>query len=85
VPPPSGQSSMSTESGESESEIKEELLTAPIIIRRAAAKSRKPRSLSISLTDNEPTEYYIEWLMYIGKQLLHSDLIFSEKWDLAER
>jgi hypothetical protein len=77
VPLPSEQSSMSTESGESE--IKEELPTAPTIIRRAAAKSRKPRSLSISSTDSEPTKYYIKWLVYIGKQLLHSDLISSEK------
>jgi hypothetical protein len=65
---------MSTESGESE----EELLTAPTIIRRAATKSRKPRSLSISFTDSEPKEYYIEWLVYMRKQLLHSDLISSE-------
>jgi hypothetical protein len=65
VPPPSGQSSVSTESGESE--IEEKLPTTPTIIRRAAAKSRKPRSLSISLTDSEPTEYYIEWLVYIRK------------------
>jgi hypothetical protein len=77
VPPPSGQSSVSTESGESK--IKKELLTTPTIIRRAAAKSRKPYSLSISLTDSEPTEYYIKWLVYIRKQLLHSDLISSEK------
>jgi hypothetical protein len=81
--PPSRQSSMSAESGESE--IKEELPTTPTIIRRAAAKSRKPRLLSISSTDSEPTEYYIEWLVYIGKQLLHSDLVSSEKWDLTER
>jgi hypothetical protein len=58
VHPPSRQSSISAESGESK--IKEELPTAPTIIRRAAAKSRKPRLLSISSTDSEPIEYYIE-------------------------
>jgi hypothetical protein len=68
MPPPSKQSS----------KIKEKLLTTPIIVRRAAAKSRKLYSLSISLTDNEPTEYYIKWLVYIRKQLLHLDLISSE-------
>jgi hypothetical protein len=44
----------------------------------ASPRSRVTRSPSSSSTD-EPKEYYIEWLVYMGKELLHSDVISSDK------
>jgi hypothetical protein len=40
---------------------------------------------TFGLDVDEPKEYYIEWLVYMGKALLHSDVVSSDKWDLAAR
>jgi hypothetical protein len=80
IPPPSGQSPASTASDSDD----QELPPVRTIAQHASARSRVSRSLSSSSTD-EPKEYYIEWLVYMGKELLYSDVISSDKWDLTAR
>ena len=82
MPPPSGQSPAPTSSTESPDEA--ELPTVAAISRRTATQSRRSRSSSLSSTDSEPEEYFIEWLVYMGKLLLHSDVVSPAKWDLAD-
>ena len=78
IPPPSGQSPASTASDSDD----QELSSVRTMARHASGRSRVSQSPSSSSTD-EPKEYYIEWLVYMGKELLHSDVVSSEKWDLA--
>ena len=59
--------------------------TVAAISQRAATQSRRSRSSSLSSTDSEPKEYFIERLVYMGKLLLHSDVVSSTKWNLADR
>jgi hypothetical protein len=75
IPPSSGQSPASTASDSDD----QELPSVRTIAQHASVKSPSPSSSS---TD-KPKEYYIEWLIYIGKKLLHSDVVSSEKWDLT--
>jgi hypothetical protein len=75
LPPSSGQSPASTASDSDD----QELPSVRTIAQHASVRSPSPSSSS---TD-EPKEYYIEWLVYMGKELLHSDVVSSEKWDLA--
>jgi hypothetical protein len=69
--PPSGQSPASITSASDN----QELPPVRTIARCALVRSRSPSS---SLTD-EPKEYYIEWLIYMGKELLYSDVVSSDK------
>jgi hypothetical protein len=80
ISPPSGQSPALTASDSDD----QELPSVRTIARHALVRSRVSRSPSSSSTD-EPKEYYIEWLVYMGKALLHSDVVSSDKWDLAAR
>jgi hypothetical protein len=75
IPPPSGQ--RPTSQLDDQSIDDEELPTVSVISRRASGN--QPRSLSISLTESEASGYYINWLVYMGKELLYSDLITSEE------
>jgi len=70
--PLSGQSPTSTAS---DSDNQEQPSVRTIALH-ALVRSLVSRSPSSSPTD-EPKEYYIEWLIYMGKKLLHSDVVSS--------
>ena len=79
VPPPSGQSPASTAMATDE----DELPSVPSIARRASARAPRSPSLSREVLEGSCTPvdvYWLDWLTYLDKEILHSEVVRSELW-----
>jgi hypothetical protein len=74
IPPPSAQDTASSSSNDN-------LLP----VGRIAARAHARRSPCLSTDRDTPEDvYWIDWIVYLNKEIFHSDMIASSHWDIKQ-